>query len=50
VGTDAEGGRDGVSDRAGGYGSAIDDMEWARDRFWGEVELVLGSESVIDEE
>jgi hypothetical protein len=50
VGNDAEGGRDGVGDRTGGYGAAIDDMEWAGDRFLDEVESVLGDESVVYKE
>jgi hypothetical protein len=39
-----------VSDRARGDGPAIDDVEWARNGFWDEVELVLRGEPVIDEE
>jgi hypothetical protein len=33
VGADTEGGRDGMSDRTGGYRAAIDNMEWAGDGF-----------------
>jgi hypothetical protein len=50
VGADTEGGRGGMSDRTGGYGAAVDDMEWAGDGSWSEAKFVLGDEPVVYKE